>query len=120
MRDLKLRFQALPMRLAWRASSSTRRAWSRTAKNLLPLFQQRRRVFGENLFRLRELRQMHAGLAAFDGLGRYSQTSSAVKLRMGATSRTSASVICHSTVCAERRSWLVGAKVYMRSLSTSR
>ncbi len=52
--------------------------------------------------------------------GRYSQISSAVKVRMGATSRTSASVICHNTVCAERRAWLVGAKVYMRSLSTSR
>ena len=35
--------------------------------------------------------------------GRYSQTSSAVKLRMGATRRTRVSVICQSTVCAERR-----------------
>ncbi len=53
-------------------------------------------------------------------LGRYSQISSAVNERMGATSLTKVSEICHSTVCAERRSWLVGAKVYIRSLSTSR
>ena len=40
--------------------------------------------------------------------GSCSHTSSAVKVRMGATSRTSASVICHSTVCAERRAMARG------------
>ena len=52
--------------------------------------------------------------------GRYPQTSSAVKLSTGATSRTKASAIRHSAVCAERRYTLDGASVYIRSFSASR
>ena len=46
-----------------------------------------------------------------DAAGRYCQTSSAVKVRIGATRRTSASAILQRTVCAERRSMPFGAKV---------
>ncbi len=63
---------------------------------------------------------MHAGFAAFDFGQILPDFVSRVKLRMGATRRTRVSVIFQSTVCAERRAVLVGAKVYMRSLSTSR
>ena len=51
--------------------------------------------------------------------GKYFQISSAVNTRIGAASRTSALVIFHTAVCAERRDLLFGALVYSRSFSTS-
>src|SRR5208337_2132736 len=41
-------------------------------------------------------------------LGKYFQSSSAVKTRIGAARRTSALVIFHTAVCAERRDLLLG------------
>ncbi len=109
----------LPIRLPWRASSRTRIASSRTAKS----------CFHSSSTGCGSCANTSSGFGnsarcTLTGRpstrGRYSQISSAVKLRTGATRRTSASVIFHSTVCAERRAWLAGAKVYIRSFRTSR
>ena len=117
--DLDLGVETLADSASLCVLSRSREDFVADCEQLLPLLEHRSRISGENLFRLGEQRQMHAASRPSTS-GRCSHTSSAVKLRIGATRRTSASVICQSTVCAERRAWLVGAKVYMRSLSTSR
>jgi len=48
------------------------------------------------------------------------QTSSEVKARVGAMRRTTALAMRYMAVCAERRPRLLGAKVYRRSLRTSK
>src|SRR5882762_4182681 len=79
----------------------------------LPLL---RRVLGDSASkrdRLGEQRHMRA-------FGKYFQISSAVKTSIGAARRTSALLIFHTAVCAERRDLFLGAFVYKRSFSTSK
>ena len=112
------------MRFSLRAASSAFSASSRTDSNVCqslsiaatskPAGSSPVRSFGS-----REELEVHA-LGAARSRGRYPQTSSAVKLMTGASSRTSASPSRHSAVCAERRASDFGAEVYSRSFSTSK
>ena len=68
-------------------------------------------VAGDDVGDIGEESEVDTGVSRFATLGRSCQTSSAVKLRMGAMSRVRASAMRQRAVCALRRPGWLGAKV---------